>query len=102
MDPFQIYVGIFDDVVEQAGGNGIGVHAELGQEEGDCQWVLNVRLTRFAKLTGVGLVGYHVGALDGLPNAVAPSFGRDVFYHACNIEERLFAHIHPSRLLDLL
>ena len=53
---------VFDDVVQQRGRDRLTVHLELGQDAGDGQRVLDVRLARGAPLTFVSGVGKLVDA----------------------------------------
>ena len=48
---------VLDDVVEQRGGNRLMVHLELGQNFGDGQRMLDVRLARGSMLALVGRIG---------------------------------------------
>ena len=53
---------IFDDVVQQRGGDRLVVHLELGQNAGDREGMLDVRLARSPALALVGGVGNLIDA----------------------------------------
>ena len=59
--------GIFDDVVQQRGRDRLVVHLEIGENAGDGQRMLDVRLARGAPLSLVGGVGELVDAHEPLP-----------------------------------
>ena len=50
-------VGVFDGVVQQAGGDGGGVHLQLGENEGDFERMDDVGFTRGALLAFVLFAG---------------------------------------------
>ena len=54
--------GVFDDVVQQRGGDRLAVHLESARIAGDGQRMLDVRLARGAALPPVGAVGDLVDA----------------------------------------
>ena len=56
--------GVFDGVMEQAGGDGNGIHFHVGQNIGDFQGMDEVGLTRGSGLAGVVLLGEFVGSFD--------------------------------------
>ena len=64
LDVDQRIAGVLRDVVEEAGGQGLGVHLERGQLVGDRRGVGDVRLAGRAQLPLVGGGGHLVGALD--------------------------------------
>ncbi len=85
-------VGVFDGVVQQAGGDGGGVHLELGEDLRDFQGMADVGLTRGAALAlvlldgkgpggadEVEVVGGPVG-LDGLDEVLEPCIKIGVFH----------------------
>ena len=76
--PFQVNVGVLDHVVQQASGDGIRVHADVGQEEGHGQGVLNVRLARLACLAAMGLFSDGICAFDECPGVASPFAWGDV------------------------
>jgi hypothetical protein len=57
-------LGVLEDVVEQAGGDGGDVHLEADEEVGDLQGVREIRLAGGAVLTLVRDLGEAVGALQ--------------------------------------
>ena len=57
-------VGVFDGVVEQAGGDGGGVHLQLGEDEGDFEGMNDVGFARGALLAGVVAGGELPGLFD--------------------------------------
>ena len=57
-------VGVFDGVVQQAGGDGGGVHLELGEDLRDFQWMADVGLAGGAALAFVLLDGKRPGRAD--------------------------------------
>ncbi len=57
--------GVFDGVVQQAGGDGRGIELHLGQNGGDLQGMRQVRLAGLARLALVMLQRKFVGFLDG-------------------------------------
>lgn len=57
-------VGVFDDVVQKPGGDGVVIEPEIGQDDGDVYWVDDVRFTGFAILAFVHFAGKFVGFLD--------------------------------------
>lgn len=60
------HLGVLDRVVEQRGGQGRRLGAELGEDQGDGEGVGDVRLTALAHLAAVGGLGEDVGlAQDG-------------------------------------
>ncbi len=56
--------GVFDGVVEQAGGDGNGIHFHVGEHVADLQRMYQVGLARGSGLSGVVLLGEFVGPLD--------------------------------------
>src|SRR5690606_40588441 len=56
--------GVLDGVVQQRGGDGHVVEAEVGDDAGDGHRVLDVGLARVARLPPVGLGGPQVGTGD--------------------------------------
>ncbi len=56
--------GVFNGIVQQAGGDGRGVELHLGQHGCDLQRMHQVRLTRLARLAFVMFQGKFVGFLD--------------------------------------
>ena len=56
--------GVFDGIVQQAGGNGDRIHLHLGQNQRHFKGMHQVRLTRGAGLAGMHLQGIVVGFLD--------------------------------------
>ena len=54
--------GIFDDVVQQRGGDRLTVHLQIGQDAGDGERMLDIRLARGPPLPLVGPVGQLVDA----------------------------------------
>ena len=56
--------GVFDGIVQQAGGDGIGVHLHVREDHGDFERMDNVRLAGGAGLAGVILQGEVVGACE--------------------------------------
>ena len=56
--------GVFDGVVEQAGGDGNGIHFHVGEHVADLERMHQVGLARGAGLSGVVLLGEFVGLLD--------------------------------------
>ena len=70
---------VFDNVMEQSGDNGVGVEAEVGEEEGGFQGVGDVGLAGFSHLPYVAFVGVAVC----LPHESAAFLGQvstDPFY----------------------
>ena len=59
-------VGVFDGVVQQAGGDGGGVHLEFGEDQGDFERMDDVRFARGALLAFVLLEGERPGLADDL------------------------------------
>ena len=57
-------LGVFDDVVEEGGGQRRGVEAEVGEDMGDLEQVHEVRLAGFTELFTVALGGNVVGTAD--------------------------------------
>ena len=57
-------VGVFDDIVQKPGGDGVVIEPEIGQDDGDVYWVDDVRFTGFAILAFVHFAGKFVGFLD--------------------------------------
>ena len=53
--------GVFDGVVQQCGANGLGVHVQRAQNDGDLDRMRNERLARFALLTFMCRVGKREG-----------------------------------------
>ena len=66
LDLGQRGVGVLHRVVEQAGGDGARVQAQLGENAGDFERMREVGLARDALLPLVGLRGEHIGAHDRL------------------------------------
>ena len=58
--------GVFDAIVQQAGGDGVGVHLHVREDHGDFQRMDYVRLAGSARLAGVILQGEVVGAANDL------------------------------------
>ncbi len=56
--------GVLHGVVQQRGAEGVGVHAELGQDRGHRERVGDVRVAALAHLAGVPVGGHLVGAVD--------------------------------------
>ena len=56
--------GVFDGVVEQAGGDGNGIHLHVGENVADFEGVHEVGFAGGAGLSGVVLLGEFVGFLD--------------------------------------
>jgi hypothetical protein len=72
---------VLHHVVEEAGRDRFGVHAQFGQQRGDGQRVLDVGLAGPPVLALVGLGGELVGARDQVPGLRAvPDHGKDVVY----------------------
>ncbi len=72
---------VFDDVVEEAGGDGDGVELQVGKEIGDGEGVDQVRFTRMADLSPMLEGREHVGApeqLDVSGRAVGPDLFQQV------------------------
>jgi hypothetical protein len=59
-------IGVFDGVVEEAGGDGGGVHLEFGEDEGDLEGMDGVGLARGALLAFVLLEAELPGLADDL------------------------------------
>ena len=59
-----VMVGVLDRVVEQRGGDGDVVEAEVGEDQRDAERVGDVGLARAADLLPVGVAGDLVGVLD--------------------------------------
>ena len=57
-------VGVFDGIVQQAGGDGGGVHLELGEDLADFERMADVGLARGAALAFVFLDGERPGRAD--------------------------------------
>ena len=62
--PLETDLGVLDRVVQQRGGQGRGVHAEIGEDAGDGQRMGDVRIAGAPHLALVGLLGELVGPLD--------------------------------------
>src|ERR1019366_5331839 len=62
--------GVFDRVVEQAGGDGNGIHLHVGENVADFERVHQVGLAGGAGLSGVVLLGEFVGFLDQFEGVV--------------------------------
>ncbi len=52
-DLIEGHVGVLDGVVEQRGRQGGGLGTEFGEDQGDGEWMCDVRLTTFSHLTAV-------------------------------------------------
>ena len=57
-------LGVLDGVVEQGGGDGDLVEADVGDDAGDGERMVDVALAAGAQLAAVGLGGHLVGAVD--------------------------------------
>ena len=95
--------GVFDGVVQQAGGDGRGVELHLGQDGGDLQRMHQVGLARLARLAFVMFEGEFVGLLDGgeiVGGAVGADLAQEIA-KACdrqNIGRDLLAQSRHDRL----
>ena len=57
---------ILQDIVQEPGSDGDGIHVPLRQQQGGLVTVLEVRFARFAELSVVGLLGGAVGSPEEL------------------------------------
>ena len=58
--------GILHYVMQQGGGNALGVHAQIQHQPGDCQRVADIGLAAAAAHAVMGVIGQLVGLLDHL------------------------------------
>ena len=58
--------GILHYVMQQSGGNALGVHAQIQHQPGDCQRVADIGLAAAAAHAVVGVIGQLVGLLNHL------------------------------------
>ena len=75
LNPLRSGQRVFNDVVQQPGGDRNDVQFHVGQRVGDLEWMDEVRLTRVAHLTLVFEGREHIGAPKKLQvrlRAVAP------------------------------
>ena len=99
--------GVFDGVVQQAGGDGRGVELHLGQDGRDLQRMRQVGLARFARLAFVVLLGKFVGFFDGrevVGGAVGANLAQQIAEAGDrqNIGRDLLAQSRHNRLYALL
>ncbi len=81
--------GVFQGVMQQRGADGLGVHAEFGQDRGHRERMGDVGVAALALLVGVPLGGHLVGAVDE-PDV---RFGMS---SANRLDQRLKHRVHPS------
>ena len=59
-------VAVFHDIVQQTGGDGLGVHFHVGEDAGDGDAMREVGFAGAALLPAVGMLGAAVGGCDQL------------------------------------
>ena len=68
--------GVFDRIVEEAGGDGDGIHFHVGEDVADFERMDEVGLAGGAVLSGVVFLGEFVGALDEVEVVVGTVFAQ--------------------------
>ena len=92
------YVGVFHRVVQEAGGDGGGIHLQLGEHLGDLERVHDVRLARSALLRRVLLDAELPGRADQVEIVMRTVRGDDFQYVLEVAVERGVAGVGLGRL----